>query len=95
LDIEQFFIHNLKNIKMIQAASAPCGKTRDGHQGKTAPVRYYIFIYNKFNIFINTIRCITHRSPSPGIARAVSISKRWLQQYVKKNEMKSEGRLFS
>jgi hypothetical protein len=40
-------------------------------------------------------RLLLEKISMAGVAGAVSISKRWLQQYVKKNEMKSEGRLFS
>ena len=38
-------------------------------------------------------RLLVERISLAGIARAVSISKRWLQEYVKKNEMRSRKRL--
>ncbi|WP_417914545.1 transposase-like zinc-binding domain-containing protein [Candidatus Electronema sp. JM] len=38
-------------------------------------------------------RLLLEKISMAGIARAVSISKRWLQDYVKKNAMKSESRL--
>ena len=39
-------------------------------------------------------RLLLEKISMAGIARAVSISKRWLQEYVKKNAMKSKRRLF-
>jgi transposase-like protein len=38
-------------------------------------------------------RLLLEKISIAGIARAVSISKRWLHEYIKKNGMKSEGRL--
>lgn len=38
-------------------------------------------------------RLLLEKISIAGIARAVSISKRWLQEYIKKNGMKSEERL--
>ncbi|MCW5206000.1 IS1 family transposase [Desulfobulbus sp. F5] len=38
-------------------------------------------------------RLLLEKISMAGIARAVSISKRWLQEYVKKNGIKSESRL--
>ncbi|HSQ86540.1 MAG TPA: hypothetical protein VLM43_17655, partial [Desulfobacterales bacterium] len=38
-------------------------------------------------------KLLVERISLAGIARAVSISKRWLQEYVKKKEMKSKKRL--
>jgi insertion element IS1 protein InsB len=38
-------------------------------------------------------RLLLEKISIAGIARAVSISKRWLQEYIKKNGIKLEGRL--
>ena len=38
-------------------------------------------------------RLLLEKISLAGIARAVSISKRWIQEYVKKKEMKSERKL--